>query len=168
VRLIVVFAIATLIALAFETTVPLWLPLGILAPNLVLILVVDLGMKHHAALGAMMAFAMGYAVDAFSGTHLGLNAFVLTLVYLVAYWLSRYLISTSTAIGVFLVFIGTIVAGMANSVVAAGLGALGAALAMAPRLALKGAVGAAFTPLVFSLLAWGKRLVGLRIRTVRE
>jgi rod shape-determining protein MreD len=168
VRLVALFAIATLIALALETTIPHWLPLGMLAPNLVLILAVDLGMKHHDALGAMIAFAMGYAIDSFSGTHLGLNAFMLTLIYVVAYGLSRYLLSTSTAIGVILVFIGAILTGLANSVGSAGLDAAPGTAALLPRLALHGAISALFAPWVFSIIGWGKRAVGLRVRGMRE
>jgi rod shape-determining protein MreD len=168
VRLVALFAIATLIALALETTIPHWLPIGMLAPNLVLILAVDLGMKHHGSIGAMLAFAMGYAIDSFSGTHLGLNAFMLTLIYVIAYGLSRYLISTSTAIGVLLVFIGAILTGLANSVGNAGLAASPGAVGIVPRLALQGAISALFTPWVFSVMGWGKRAVGLRARSVRE
>ena len=167
-RLLALYAIGTLIALALETTVPHWLPLGMLAPNLVLILVVDLGMKHHGALGAVMAFAMGYAIDSFSGTHLGLNAFMLTLVYLIAYGLSRYLISTSTAIGVVVVFVGAILSGLANSIGSGGLEVGRGGFGLLPRLAVHGAVSALFTPPVFALMGWGKRSVGLRARTVRE
>jgi rod shape-determining protein MreD len=155
-------------ALALETTVPHWLPLGMLAPNLVLILAVDLGMKHHGALGAMLAFGMGYAIDSFAGTHLGLNAFMLTLIYVIAYGISRYLISTSTAIGVILVFIGAILTGLANSVGSVGLEATPATVGIYPRLALHGAVSALFTPLVFSIMGSGRRMVGLRARSVRE
>jgi len=165
VRLVALFAIATLIALALETTIPHWLPLGMLAPNLVLILAVDLGMKHHGALGAMIAFAMGYAVDSFSGTHLGLNAFMLTLVYLIAYGLSRYLISTSTAIGAILVFIGAMLTGLANSF---GIAGSPGTVGIVPRLALQGAISALFTPWVFAVMGSGKRAVGLRARSVRE
>lgn len=167
-RLLALYAIATLVALALETTIPHWLPIGMLAPNLVLILAVDLGMKHHGALGAMMAFAMGYAIDSFSGTHLGLNAFMLTLIYLIAYALSRYLISTSTAIGVVVVFIGAILTGLANSIGSAGFDVGPGTTGLMPRLALQGAVSALFTPLVFSIMGWGKRVVGLRARSVRE
>jgi len=168
VRLLALYAIATLIALALETTIPHWLPIGMLAPNLVLILAVDLGMKHHGALGAMMAFAMGYAIDSFSGTHLGLNAFMLTLIYLIAYALSRYLISTSTAIGVVVVFVGAILTGLANSIGSAGFEAGPGTAGLMPQLLLQGAVSALFTPLIFSITGWGKRIVGLRARTVRE
>ena len=167
-RIVALYAIATLIALVLETTVPHWLPIGMLAPNLVLILAVDLGMRYHGALGALLAFAMGYAVDSFSGTHLGLNAFMLTLIYVIAYGLSRYLISTSTTIGVIIVFAGAILIGLANSAGNAGFEGAPGAVGIVPRLALQGAISALLTPLVFSIMGSGKRMVGLRARSVRE
>jgi rod shape-determining protein MreD len=168
VRLVALYAIATLIALALETTIPLWLPIGVLTPNLILILAVDLGMKHHGALGAIMAFAMGYAIDSFSGTHLGLNALMLTFTYVIAYGLSRYLISTSSAIGVIVVLVGATITGLANSLTNAGLDSSSAALALLPRLAASAAVSALLAPWIFGLMSMAKRAVGLRIRPVRE
>jgi rod shape-determining protein MreD len=168
VRLVALYAIATLIALALETTIPLWLPIGVLTPNLILILAVDLGMKHHGALGAIMAFAMGYAIDSFSGTHLGLNALMLTFTYVIAYGLSRYLISTSSAIGVIVVLVGATITGLANSLTNAGLDSSSAGLALLPRLAASAAVSALLAPWIFSLMSMAKRAVGLRIRPVRE
>ena len=137
-------------------------------PNLVLILVVDLGMKHHGAISALLAFGMGYAIDSFSGTHLGLNAFMLTLTYVIAYALSRYLISTSTAIGVILVFVGATLTGLANSVGGTGFEASSGAIGMLPGLALRAASSALFTPWVFALMGASKRAIGLRPRPVRE
>jgi rod shape-determining protein MreD len=168
VRIAVLYTIATLLALALETTVPHWLPIGLLAPNLVLILVVDLGMKHHGAIGALMAFAMGYAIDSFSGTHLGLNAFMLTLTYVIAYETSRYLISTATAIGVILVFITATLTGLANSLGSAGLDGSPSTLVLLPGFALRGAISALFTPWVFAFMGWCKRGIGLRLRPLRE
>ena len=144
-----------------------------LAPGIVkaepwLILAVDLGMKHHRALGALLAFAMGYAIDSFSGTHLGLNAFMLTLTYVIGYGLSRYLISTSSAIGVIVVFVGATISGLANSVSSAGLQSSSGALAMLPRLAASAGISALLAPWVFALMGAAKRSVGLRMRPVRE
>ena len=51
-------------------------------PDLVLILAVDLGLGIMRALAPLMAFAMGYATDALSGSQLGLNAFTVTLIFL--------------------------------------------------------------------------------------
>lgn len=167
-RVVALYAIATLIALALETSIPHWLPIGGLMPNLVLILAVDLGMKHHGAIDALLAFGMGYAIDSFSGTHLGLNAFMLTLTYAIAYGLSRYLISTSTAIGVFLVFVAAVLTGFANVLGTVPFEAFSGALAMLPELALRAAVSALFTPWVFAAMGLSKRAVGLRLRPVRE
>ncbi len=167
-RVVALYAIATLIALALETTLPHWLPIGGLMPNLVLILAVDLGMKHHGAIDALLAFGMGYAIDSFSGTHLGLNAFMMTLTYAVAYGLSRYLISTSTAIGVILVFIAATLTGLANALGSAAFEVSSGALAMLPGLALRAAVSALFTPWVIALMGFSKRAVGLRLRPLRE
>jgi rod shape-determining protein MreD len=168
VRVVALYALATLIALALETTIPHWVPVGGLMPNLVLILAVDLGMKHHGAIGALLAFGMGYAIDSFSGTHLGLNAFMLTLTYLIAYALSRYLISTSTAIGVILVFVAATLTGLVNAGSSTGFEGSSDALGMMPALALRGAISALFTPWVFALMGVSKRAVGLRSRSVRE
>src|SRR5579885_3879545 len=93
------FAVATVVALWLQTEVRLWLPAGALFPDLVLILVVDLGLKQHNALSAVLAFAMGYATDACSGTHLGLNAFLMTLIFLLSYELSRHVWVTGRVIG---------------------------------------------------------------------
>src|SRR5579863_6258246 len=93
------FAVATVVALWLETEVRLWLPTGVLFPNLVLILAVDLGLKQHNGLAPALAFAMGYATDAFAGTHLGLNAFMLTLIFLLSYELSRHVWVTGRVIG---------------------------------------------------------------------
>ena len=84
-RLVALFAVLTLIALAIQTTASRWLPLSALVPDLVLVLAVDLGLRHRRALAPIMAFAMGYAMDAFSGSQLGVNTFAVTLTYLVAY-----------------------------------------------------------------------------------
>ena len=167
-RLIALFSIATLFALAGETILPRWLPLGPLMPDLVLILAVDLGLKHHGALAVVMVFAMGYAVDSFSGTHLGLNAFMLTLVFLMTYGLSRYLISTSTAIGVMIVFIGVIVTGLANYLVSQSGDSLAGVRGIAPLLMVRAGVTAILAPSVFGLMAALKRGTGLRPHTVRE
>jgi rod shape-determining protein MreD len=168
VRLIAVFSIAALVALAGETILPRWLPLGPLMPDLVLILAVDLGLKHHGALAVLMVFAMGYATDSFSGTHLGLNAFVLTVIYLMAYGLSRYLISSSAAIGAIVVFIGVVLSGMANYLVSESGESLASARTIVPALLVRASVSAVVAPGVFGLMAAVKRRIGLRPRSVRE
>ncbi|HKV55434.1 MAG TPA: rod shape-determining protein MreD [Candidatus Binataceae bacterium] len=161
-RLLLLFSLASFIALAIQTTLPRLLPLGILVPDLVLILAVDLGLRHHDALAALMAFGMGYAVDSFSGVELGLNALMLTLVFLFAYWLSRSLLSNSTSIGVLAVFLGVILSDIGNYVVSSGFAGPGRLSAMLPPVLIQAGITALLAPWVFGVMKRGTRMVGLR------
>lgn len=163
--MLLLFTFAAFIALVLQTALPRLLPLGILVPDFVLILVVDLGMRHPGALAALMAFAMGYAVDAFSGVELGLNALLLTMVFVFAYWLSRVLISTSTAIGVIAVFAGVIFSDLGNYLISSRLAAADRLHAAMPAVLIQAAVTALFTPSVFRMTGWAAQTVGLRMRS---
>jgi rod shape-determining protein MreD len=165
VRLFLLFSLATLFALVLQTSVPRLLPLGILMPDLVLVLAVNLGMRHPRALTALMAFAMGYAVDAFSGVELGLNALLLTIVFAFAYWLSRVVISTSTAIGVMAVFAGVVFSDLGNYVVSSGFAPGDRLHALVPAVLIQAAVTALLTPTVFRMTGWATQIVGLRAQT---
>jgi len=163
VRLLLLFSLATFVALVLQTTLPRLLPLGILVPDLVLILAVDLGMRHPRALTALMVFGMGYAVDAFSGVELGLNALLLTMVFMWAYWLSRVLISTSTAVGVLAVFVGVVFSDVGNYLISSGFTPADRLRALMPAVLIQAAVTALLTPSVFRITGWAARGVGLRM-----
>jgi rod shape-determining protein MreD len=160
--LLLLFTFAAFAALVLQTTLPRLLPLGILVPNLVLILAVDLGMRHPRVLTALMAFAMGYAVDAFSGVELGLNALLLTMVFIFAYWLSRVLISASTAVGIVAVFAGVILSDLGNYLISSGFAPANRLHALMPPVLIQAAVTALLTPSVFRMTGWAVRTVGLR------
>lgn len=165
-RLLLLFSLATFVALVLQTTLPRVLPLGILVPDFVLILAVDLGMRHPRALTALMAFAMGYTVDAFSGVEPGLNAMLLTMVFIFAYWLSRVLISTSTAVGVMAVFVGVIFTDISNYLISSGFAPADWLRAVMPAVLIQAALSALLTPAVFRITGWAVRMVGLA-RTAR-
>ena len=162
-RLLLLFSLAAFIALTLQTALPRLLPLGVLVPDLVLILAVDLGLRYPRALTALMAFAMGYAVDAFSGVELGLNALLLTMVFLFAYWLSRVLVSTSTAIGVIAVFAGVIFSDIGNYLITSRFAPADRLHALMPAVLIQAAVSALLTPPVLRMTAWAARAVGLRV-----
>ncbi len=166
-RLFLLFGVALLISLAIQTVAPLWTPVRALVPNLVVILAVDLGLRHHGPIPAAMAFAMGYATDVFSGTHIGLNAFAITLVYLLTYEVSSRLLMTNALVGAIAVFLGTLTIGTAQAALGlvSGSGGLGIAL---PGLILQSTVNAAISPFIFALLARLKRRIGLRVAAERE
>jgi len=168
-RLILLFAAATLVALALQTVLPYWLPLGFaLIPDLVLILVVDLGLRHHGALAALMAFVMGYATDAFSGTHIGMNAFLTTLVFLLAYEIASRLMVTNVVVGVVTVILGVLIKDSGAILISSGMGGFGQVGRMFPQMLLKALVTAAFAPAVFAAMAALKRLTGLPAASRRE
>jgi rod shape-determining protein MreD len=137
-------------------------------PDLVLILAVDLGLRHHGAASPVMAFAMGYATDAFSGTYLGLNAFMLTLVFLITYQLSRHLLSTSSVIGAFAVFVGVMLAGFGDIVLGAEPGAMPHLSGIIPRLMLQAGITTLLAPWIFAAMEGIGRVFGLRPSGVRE
>jgi rod shape-determining protein MreD len=167
-RLVVLFAILAFVSLAIETAIPYWLPTRVLIPNLIVILAVDLGLRHHSAAAAVLAFAMGYATDAFSGTILGLNAFLITIVFILSYELSVRLLVTNALVGAMAVFLGVMVTTLGALAISSGSTALADASRMLPTFAIEAAVSAAFAPPMFALLAAIKRTVGLPVGPARE
>jgi rod shape-determining protein MreD len=164
VRLLLLFSLAGFVALVLQTILPQLLPLGILVPDFALILTVDLGMRYPRVLTALMAFAMGYAVDTFSGVELGLNALLLTAVFAFAYWLSRTLISTSTAIGVMAVFAGVIFSDLGNYLISSGFAPANRLHALLPAVLIQAAVTALLTPSVFRIMGWAAQTAGLHMQ----
>lgn len=167
-RLALLFSAAALIALTIQTAIPLGFPLRAMAPNLLVVLAVDLGLRHHGALPALLAFAMGYAADAFSGAQPGVNAFLITLVFLLAYEVSSRLMVTNAIIGALAAFAGTIIAGAGAVAIASGRGAVGALGAVMPGVLEQALASALAAAPVFAMLAALKRRLGLRSEAARE
>ncbi len=166
--MLILFAIFCYLALAIETAVPYFLHLRFLIPNLVVILAVDLGLRHRGAAPAVLAFAMGYAVDAFSGSALGVNAFLMTAIYLGTYEISSRLLVTNAMVGATFVFLGTIVAALGDLGLSAGAAGVQAWSAMLPTIVAQAAITALVAPIVFSILSSAKRTVGLPVAAARE
>ena len=163
------FAVATVVALWLQTEVRLWLPTGALFPDLILILAVDLGLKQHNALSPALAFAMGYATDASSGAHLGLNAFTMTLIFLLSYELSRHVWVTGRIIGPVTVLLADLLKSLGVMAITGGV----ATVANLKGPALRGVIiqallTTAVAPLIFALLDSGKRALRLPIRVAAD
>jgi len=167
-RLILLFAVFAVLGLAFESAVPHLLSFRALVPNLIIILVVDLGLRHHGILPAILAFAMGYATDALAGSHPGLNAFMMTMVFLVSYEISTRLTVTNSFIGATLVFFSVVGTALATISMANGFNALSSTGPLLPGLTLEAFISAIVAPFIFSMLAGSKRLMGLPARAARE
>ena len=167
-RLILLFAVFAVLGLAIETAVPHLVSFRALVPNLIIILAVDLGLRHHGVLPAIMAFAMGYATDALAGSHPGLNAFMTTMVFLVSYEISTRLMVANAGVGATVVFFGVIATALGTVAIANGFGALSSTGPMLPGLALQAFITALIAPFIFSILAVSKRLIGLPAGATRD
>jgi rod shape-determining protein MreD len=162
VRMLILFAIATYLALLVQTAVPLWFPFHALIPNLIIILTVDLGLRHHGAIPALLAFAIGYATDAMSGTTIGMNAFLMTGVFLLTYEISSRLLVTNALVGATVVFFAVILAGLGAILITSGRAAGVVINDALPTLALQALISAIVAPIIFALMSGSMRMVGLR------
>jgi rod shape-determining protein MreD len=163
------FAVATVVALWLQTQARLWLPAGAVFPDLVLILAVDLGLKQHNALSPALAFAMGYATDAVSGAHLGLHAFLLTLIFLLSYELSRHVWVTGRVIGPLTVGLADLLNRLGVMAITGGTATVAGIKGSALRLIIIHALLTALVaPPIFALLDAGKRALRLPVRVAAE
>ncbi len=167
-RLILLFGLFAILGLAFETALPHLISVRSVIPNLIIILAVDLGFRHHGVLPALIAFSMGYATDALAGSNPGLNAFMVTMVFLVSYEISSRMLVTNAFVGATVVFFGVIATALGAIAIGAGFNALGDTGAIMPSLALQAAISAMVAPIVFSMLKGSKRALGLPARAARE
>lgn len=167
-RLILLFAVFAVLGLAIETAVPHLISFRALVPNLIIILAVDLGLRHHGVLPAIIAFTMGYATDALAGSHPGLNAFMMTMVFLVSYEISTRLMVANAFVGATVVFFGVIATALGTIAIANGFNALSDTGPLMPELTLEALISAIIAPIVFAMLATSKRLTGLKARAARE
>jgi len=162
VRSFIALAVAAVVAMLLQTAifpaVP-WLPV---VPNLVLVLAVYLGARHQGVGGACGAFFLGYFLDTFSGTVLGLHTFALTAVYAMVYVIARTLWMQGGLPVVGVVFLGACVGEVAE----VGLGALvagGASLwqHVVRYGLLEAGLTALLAPAVFAFVTRERRLLGL-------
>ena len=167
-RLILLFAVFVVLGLAFESAGARLIAVRSLIPNLIIILAVDLGLRHHGVLPAILAFAMGYATDALAGSHPGLNAFMTTMVFLVSYEISTRLMTANAGVGATVVFFGVIATTLGTVAIANGVAALSSTGPLIPALLLQALVTAIIAPFIFSILAATKRLTGLPVGSARD
>src|SRR6185436_20578267 len=109
-RTTLVVAGAALVAMLLQTTVGATVaPFTEVVPNLVLVLAVYLGLRHHGAAGVTGAFLLGYFLDTFSGTLLGVHAAACTAAYVVAYLIARTLWTEDGLPAMIVVFLAALV-----------------------------------------------------------
>ena len=90
-RTFLVIVLGAIIGLVLESTALQALRIDAAVPDVLLVLCVYLGLRHHTVGGALGAFSLGYAEDSMSGGAVGLNAFAMCLAFLLVYLTSRRL-----------------------------------------------------------------------------
>ena len=161
-RSFVAIAVAAVVAMLLQTTVFPAVPGLPVTPDLVLVLGIYLGVRHPTAGGALGAFLLGYFLDTFSGTLLGLNAFALTAVFFGVRTVSRHLWLESGLPLLAVVFAAAIGRDLAAMAVEALVAARAPLWHHVFHSGLAGAVAAALVaPPIFTAVAWEKRQLGL-------
>lgn len=161
VRAAAIYALTGSLALLLQTTVLHTLTGDRIIPDLALILCVFLGLHEHSVAGATGAFLLGYLLDSFSGSLVGLNAFAMTTVYTLVYLISRRLWMDNAVSSIAMVFLGTLVKGIAIlSALAAYLTIERVSLGAVQVLLAEALLAAALTPLMFGFIRWEQRVFG--------
>jgi len=153
---------AAVVAMLAQTTVFPWVPHLPLVPDLLVVLVVYLGLRHQGLGGACGAFLIGYFLDTFSGTTLGVNAFGMTAVYAGVTVVARSLWIEGGVPAMIVVFGGALARDLIGVAVAALVAARPPMWAHVLTHGLVAALVAALVaPAIFAIVGWEKRVLGV-------
>ncbi len=157
-RTLIILVVATAVALILQTTILQALPYVTVVPDILLVLCVYLGLYQHSVGGALGAFVLGYLEDGVSGSAAGLNAFAMSLIFLLIYLTSRRLWVENVISQVVVVFLAFLVKAAAVTILLAIFASFtrGWGLVVGSLL-LQGLLTAATAPVVFTLLKRTRR-----------
>ncbi len=163
-RRVAVILLVGLAAVVVQSTILPLLPLGPALPDLLLVLCVYLGLYIHSPAGALGAFAIGYIEDAFSGSLPGVNAFAMTIVFLLVYLTSRRLWVGNALSRIVLVFLASLVKAAAMMlVIGAFLSLDGLWQTVMKYILAEAALAAALSPPIFAVLGHMQQLDAERV-----
>ena len=150
---LLLFAVGLLMVL-LQTT---FLHFSPLVPDLILVLCVYWGL-HHPSVGAVLgSFVLGYSVDVVSSPILGINAFAMSLVFLAVYLTSRSIWLHNHLVSAIVVFLASLVKGVALVLVwAIFLSTEGFWMGAVRYILVEALVAALLAPLVFAALRRGQ------------
>jgi rod shape-determining protein MreD len=153
--------VAGVLAMLLQTTIFPTLRLPIV-PDLILVLTAYLGMRHGGVGGVAGAFLLGYFLDTFSGTVLGMQTLALTVAYAAVHVVARTLWTEGKVLAVGVVFLAGCVRAAATVGAAALAGLSAPVWAHVFRFGVvEAGLAALLSPFVFRFVAWEKRLLGV-------
>jgi rod shape-determining protein MreD len=161
VRSFAALAATAIVAMVLQTTVFPSIPALPVAPNLMMVLAVYLGVFHRNMGGALGAFLLGYFLDSFSGVRLGVNAFAFTLVFAGVQLVARSIWVQGSVPVIVIVF----VAGCARGLVMLAILTLAGGTPLWQHVVwytvVESMAAALTAPAVFAAVHWEKRALGL-------
>ncbi len=156
-KLSLLFLAAGFLSVLLQTTLLHLLPLGPVVPDLTLVLCVYWALNRPTVGAVLGSFFLGYSVDVFSSPILGINAFAMSLVFLVAYLSSRYIWIRSPLSSAAVVFFASWVKVAALIAVWAFFeDRQGPWTGVLPYIFLEALFAAILAPIFFLLLRWGQ------------
>jgi rod shape-determining protein MreD len=149
-----------IVLLLLQSTFLHLLPLGPIVPDLILVLCVYWGLYHPSVGAVLGSFMLGYSVDVVSSKILGVNAFAMSLVFLIVYLSSRSIWLHHPVVSSLVVLLASLVKGAALVLVSAiFLSVDGFWLGALRYILLEALVAAILAPFVFNLLRRGQNFV---------
>jgi rod shape-determining protein MreD len=163
-RLFLLFFVVGIFLILMQTTFLHALPLSPVVPDLTLVLCVYLGLYHPTVGAALGSFLIGYAVDVVSSPNriIGVNAFAMSLVFLVVYLGSRAIWLQNPLVSSLVVLLAAVVKGVALVVISAVFVSIEGFWINAGWYIIKEALLAAvLAPIIFALLRRGEAYVAM-------
>lgn len=154
-------AATAIVAMVLQTTVFPSLPWLPVAPDLVLVLAIYLGVFHRSMGGALGAFLLGYFLDAFSGTRLGVNALAFTLVFAGVQLVARSIWVQGSVPVMVVVFVAGCVRGLLMITILTLAGGTPLWHHVFWYTVVESVAAALTAPTVFAVVHWEKRALGL-------
>jgi rod shape-determining protein MreD len=158
-RLFLLFFLVGILLILLQTTLLHLLPIGPIIPDLTLVLCVYLGLYHPTVGAALGSFLIGYSVDVVSSPSrmVGLNAFAMSLVFLLVYFGSRSIWLQNPLVSSIVVLFAALVKSVALVLISAFFVSLEGFWIGATWYIIQEALAAAvLAPVVFGLLRAGE------------
>jgi rod shape-determining protein MreD len=161
VRSFAALAATAIVAMVLQTTIFPSIPALPVAPNLMMVLAVYLGVFHRNMGGALGAFLLGYLLDAFSGVRLGVNAFAFTLVFAGVQLVARSIWVQGSVPVIVIVFVAGCVRGLVMLAILTLAGGTPLWQHVIWYTVVESMAAALTAPAVFAAVHWEKRALGL-------
>jgi rod shape-determining protein MreD len=161
VRSFAALAATAIVAMVLQTSVFPSIRVLPVAPDLMLVLAVYLGVFHRNMGGALGAFLLGYFMDAFSGVRLGVNAFAFTLVFAGVQMVARSIWVQGSVPVMAVVFVAGCVRGLVMITILTLAGGTPLWHHVLWYTVVESIAAALTAPAIFAAVQWGKRALGL-------